>query len=123
MRIISIGLMAGVLFFLPIALMVRNSMTLSNSLDILSGIASGWAVLSVPIADVFRKARWPTTTPEQDSQYWARCRGAHIVSMGLVEGPALFCCVALMIAKPWWPLAAILLPLGAMLAWFPRDPS
>lgn len=79
-------------------------------------------MLSAPIADVMRKARWPATTPEQDPHgYWAKRRLAHILSMGLVEGPAFFCCVALMVSDLWWPLAAIAVPLGTMLAWFPRD--
>ena len=43
------------------------------------------------------------------------------LSLGLLEGPALFCCVALMVSEPWWPLLAMLVPMGGMVAWFPHD--
>lgn len=121
LRIISAAMIGGVLVFLAVALLMRQSLQATGGLNLVAYLAAGWAVLSVPIADVLRGARWPTSAPEQDPLYWKRRGAAHLVSMGLVEGGALLCCVSLMITTTWWPLAAILVPLAAMAAWFPRD--
>lgn len=123
LQIISAGMIAAVLLLLPIALFMRQSLRPTGNLNVLAYLASGWAVVSVLIGDLMRSARWPTTTPEQDPKYWRQRSSAQIVSMGIVEGAALFCCISLMITTTWWPLAAILVPLGAMLAWFPREKS
>jgi hypothetical protein len=123
LRIISAAMLGAALLFLTLTLVLRPGM-LQNSaggLEIVAYLACGWAALSLPLASVFRAARWPSTTPEQDPAYWPKRSAAHLVSMGLLEGAALFCCVTLMISKPWWPLFAMLVPLGGMLAWFPRD--
>ena len=121
-RIVSAAMIGAVLLLLAVALFMRQSLHPTGGLNVVAYLAVGWALVSVPIADVMRGARWPTTTPEQDPQYWRKRGPAHLVSMGQVEGAALFCCVSLMITTSWWPLAALLAPLGAMLAWFPRDP-
>ncbi len=123
LRIVSAGMIAGVLLFLPVVLFVRPGMleNATGSLDLLAGLAAGAALLSLPLASALRAARWPGTTPDQDKEYWPRRRAAHVVSMGILEGAAFFCCTALLVGKPWWPLFAMLVPLGGMLAWFPRD--
>ena len=119
LRIVSGGMMASVLFFLSVILFVRPAER--SGPELLAYVACGLAVLSLPIASVFRSARWPATTPELDKDYWVKRKVAHMVSLGLLEGPALFCCVALMVSEPWWPLLAMLVPMGGMVAWFPHD--
>jgi len=121
LRIISAAMIGGLLLFLTVALLMRQNMNATGDLNLVAYLAAGWALVSAPLADVMRSARFPTTTPDQDPEYWRKRSSAHIVSMGIVEGAALLCCVALMVTTSWLPLAALLVPLGAMLAWFPRD--
>jgi hypothetical protein len=92
LRFVSGGMLAGVLFMLTVILLVRPAER--SGPELLAYVACGLALLSLPIASVFRSARWPTTTPEQDKEYWVKRKVAHMVSLGLLEGPALFCCVA-----------------------------
>jgi hypothetical protein len=79
-------------------------------------------VLALPLASVLRSARWPATTPDQDPDYWRKRGAAHIVSIAILEAAAFFCCVALLVSKASWPLVALLVPMGGMVAWFPREP-
>jgi hypothetical protein len=123
MRIVSGLLLGGVLMFLAIALYFRQGMLENDSggADILPYIATAWALLSLPIASAVRAARWPATTPEQDPEYWSKRRAAHVTSFAMLEVSGFICCGALLVSEPWWPLAAALVPICGMVAWFPRD--
>lgn len=92
LRIISAGMIGAIVFFLAVALFLRQSIAskASGSLDFLAYAAAGWAVLSLPIASVLR------------------------------EGSAFICCVAPLVGRRWRPLQALLEPMGGMVAWFPR---
>jgi hypothetical protein len=124
MRIVSVALLASVLLMLAVVLLLRASMHMGGGggLDIVAYLATGWAVLSLPVASVLRSARWPGATHGQvPPSYWPRRRAAHIVSIAMLDGAALFCCMALLVSASWLPLLGLLLPLGTMLAWFPRE--
>lgn len=121
-RIVSAGMLGGIVLFLGVALVMRPVLKGNASGNVvLSYLAAGGAVVSLPVARGVRAARWPRTQPGQDPNYWRERQKAHIGSIGILHGAALFCCIALVVSKPWWPLLAMAVPLATMLAWFPRD--
>jgi len=40
--------------------------------------------------------------------------------LAILEMSALLCAMAFLMTSTYWPLLAALVPMGAMLAWFPR---
>ena len=121
MRIISGGLIGGVLLFLGVVVLVRDGIASSRN-DLMAYIATGFTTVNMALASIMRSARMPSTTPDQDPKYWTKYARAHIVSMGLAEGSAFFCCVVLLISTVPWLFLVLLLPVGTMVAWFPREP-
>jgi len=58
LRIVSAGLLAGVTLFLAVALMVKGDIGKQRN-ELVSYIACGLCLLSLPIASVLRAARFP----------------------------------------------------------------
>lgn len=124
MRIVSIALFASILCLLTVVLLLRSSLGVGGRVGggLVGYLAAGFAVASLPIASVLRAARWPGVTRGQDPKsYWPRRRAAHVVSVAFLQGSALFCCMALLVNAPFWPLLGLLVPLGTMVVWFPRE--
>jgi hypothetical protein len=73
-------------------------------------VAIAMAVLAPIEVAVLERVRKPTGNAYSD----------HIAAYGILEGAALFCAVALMVAPNDWPLLAAVIPLGMMILRFPR---
>ena len=117
MRIVSIGMLMGVVLFLGIALLMRLTLT-PHPLSIVSWFAVGFALLSPVIAATVDRAQADAATrrPGAPSPAFSR----HLVAYATLEAAGILCAAALMVAGSLLPLAAAVVPLGAMLLRFPR---
>lgn len=84
--------------------------------DVVSWMAVGLAALAPLVATLVRGAGLVPPSPgpgETGPQLFARLQKT-IVFFGLLESAVVFCAVALVACRPWWPLAAGLFPLAVM---------
>ena len=117
MRIVSIGMLMGVLLFLGVALLMRLTLT-PQPVPIVSWFAVGFALLSPVIAATVDRARPDPATQRPGAPSPAFSR--HLVAYATLEAAGILCAAALMMAGSLLPLAAAAAPLGAMLLRFPR---
>lgn len=117
MRIVSIGMLMGVLLFLGVALLMRLTLT-PQAVPIVSWFAVGFALLSPVIAATVDRARPDPATQRPGAPSPAFSR--HLVGYATLEAAGILCAAALMMAGSLLPLAAAAVPLGAMLLRFPR---
>ena len=115
MRIVSIGMLLGVLMFLGVAALVHQ-MLKPPPVSILSWFAVGFALVSPLIAAAVDRARPDPATPGSPSAAFSR----HLVAMATLEAAGFLCAAALLMSASFLPLGAALVPLGAMLLRFPR---
>jgi len=117
MRIVSIGMLMGVVLFLAVAMLTR-SIVRPNGLALVSWFAMGFALLSPLIAAAVDRARPDPATrrPGAPSPAFSR----HLVGYATLEAAGMLCAAALMMGGSLLPLAAAVVPLGAMLLRFPR---
>jgi hypothetical protein len=115
MRVVAGGLIAASVVFLGLATVMHTVMGMRGSLDILTWIACGYALVS-PVLGNLMAAQAARNAQSGVSPR----RAALMVSYGVMEMSVMFCGVALMAGPHLWPLAAALVPLGAMIAQFPR---
>ena len=92
----------------------------------LAYVAAAVAVFSPGVAFAARSvlsgsAGHTTRGLEQDPAVGQRQLTATIVSFAVLESAVLFCAVALFVTHALWLLVAAAVPLGAMLASFPRS--
>ena len=116
MRIVSIGMLMGVLLFLGVALLMRLTLT-PQPVPIVSWFAVGFALLSPVIAGFVDRARPDRTArPGAPSPAFSR----HLVAYATLEAAGFLCAAALMVGESLLPFVAAAVPLGAMLLRFPR---
>ena len=115
-RIVAGGMLAGAVFFLSLALAMRTLADLPRQMEIVTWLACGFALLS-PVSGVFVGA---LVARNPSSAEVSRRRSAMLIQYGQMEAAVLFCGVALMVGPYIWPLLAALVPLGVMVAEFPR---
>jgi hypothetical protein len=117
LRIVSLGMLMGVLLFLGVSLLMRRTLT-PHALSIVSWFAVGFALLSPVIAAMVDRARPDTAArrPGAPSPAFAR----NLVAFATLEAAGILCAAALMVAASLLPLAAAAVPIGAMLLRFPR---
>jgi hypothetical protein len=120
MRIVSAGMLLGVLGILGVALCARQIMKPAG-LAFVSWFAVGFALVAPVIAATVDRAQpgRASATPGSPSAAVAR----HLVANATLEAAGLLCGVALLIGSNLLPLAAALVPIGAMVLRFPRASS
>ncbi|PYQ40700.1 MAG: hypothetical protein DMF77_17805 [Acidobacteria bacterium] len=117
MRIVSAGMLVGVLVILGVALCARQIMKPAG-VPFVSWFAVGFALVSPLLAAAVDRAQpdRSSAAPGAPSAAFAR----HLVSYATLEAAGLLCGVALLIGSNLLPLAAALVPIGAMVLRFPR---
>jgi hypothetical protein len=116
MRIVSIGMLVGVVMFLGIA-SLTHQMLKPRPIPIVSWFAVGFALLSPVIAGFVDRARPDRTArPGAPSPAFSR----HLVAYATLEAAGFLCAAALMVGESLLPFVAAAVPLGAMLLRFPR---
>jgi hypothetical protein len=118
MRVVSAGMLAGVLLLLGVMLFLRLSTPHDGGLRVASYVALVVG-LGSPVL-VAGLDRMLAARPPDPSSRVNPAVQRHLVSYGILEGAALFCAVALFVARDLLPLAAALVPLGTMVLKFPR---
>ena len=98
-QIVATGLIAGPVVFFAIGVFLRLASPM------LAGLVRG------KLTDAESAVAAPAA---------AQTRGALITHLGILEGAAFLCAMALLLTPTWWPLMAAVIPLGTMLAAFPR---
>ena len=116
MRIVSIGMLIGVVMFLSVASLTHFTLK-PHPLPIVSWFAVGFALLSPVIAGFVDRARPDRTArPGAPSPAFSR----HLVAYATLEAAGILCAAALMMAGSLLPFVAAAVPIGAMLLRFPR---
>ena len=117
MRIVSAGMLVGVLVILGVALCARQIMKPAG-VPFVSWFAVGFALVAPLLAAAVDRAKPDRTraAPGAPSPAFAR----HLVAYATLEAAGLLCGVALLIGSNLLPLAAALVPIGAMVLRFPR---
>jgi hypothetical protein len=115
MRIVAGGLIAGAVFFLGLATVMHAVMGMRGSLDVVSWIACGYAVTAPFLGSLAGGLAAANAQAGADHR-----RLALYASYGVMDSSVFCCAVALMAGPNLWPLAAAVVPLGAMVAQFPR---
>jgi len=117
MRIVSIGMLMGVVLFLGVAVLMRG-MLRPHPVPIVSWFAAGFALLSPIIAATVDRARPDAATARPGGPSPAFSR--HLVGYATLEAAGILCAAALMVSASLVPLVAAAIPLAAMLLRFPR---
>jgi hypothetical protein len=120
LRIVSIGMLMGVLMFLGVASLTHYNLK-PHPLPIVSWFAAGFALLSPVIAAAVDRSRTDPATRPPGSPSPAYVR--HLIAYATLEAAGFLCAAALMVAASLLPLAAAAVPIGAMLLRFPRASS
>lgn len=116
MRIISAGMIMGVFVLLGVALLARQILK-PTGVPFVSWFAVGFALAAPVLAATVDRAR-PDRTARPGGPSPAVSR--HLVAYATLEAAGLLCGVALLMGSNLLPLAAALVPVGAMALRFPR---
>ena len=119
MQIVSAGMLAGVVMLLGVMLFLHLSTPNNGGVPVVSYVALGVGLGSPVLAAVLDRRL--SARPIDPSSRAKPALRRHLVSYGILEGAALFCAVALFVARDLLPLAAALVPLGTMVLRFPRS--
>jgi hypothetical protein len=117
MRIVSTGMLLGVLMFLGVASLTHYNLK-PQPLPIVSWFAVGFALLSPVIAAFVDRSRPDPAARRPGAPSPALSR--HLIAYATLEAAGFLCAAALMVGASLLPLAAAAVPLGAMLLRFPR---
>jgi hypothetical protein len=117
MRIISTAMLLGVLGNLGVSLCAREMMKPAG-LPFVSWFAVGFALVVPFLAAAVDRARPDRASAPPGAPSAAVAR--HLVANATLEAAGLLCGVALIIGSNLLPLAAALVPIGAMVLRFPR---
>jgi hypothetical protein len=101
---------------LVVAAVVNSQGQGGSGPEVVSWMAVGLAAAAPLIATVVRRqglVAAPPSQAETSAETAVRLQKT-IVFFGLLESAVVFCAVALLACRPWWPLAAALFPLGVM---------
>jgi hypothetical protein len=117
LRIVSVGMLLGVLMFLGVA-SLTHQMLKPRPVPVVSWFAVGFALLSPLIAAAVDRSRPDAATlrPGGPSPAFSR----HLIACANLEAAGILCAAAVMMAASLLPLAAAAVPVGAMLLRFPR---
>ena len=117
MRIVSIGMLIGVVMFLGVASLTHLTLK-PHPLPIVSWFAVGFALLSPVIAAFVDRSRQDPATRRPGAPSAAFSR--HLIAYATLEAAGFLCAAALMVAESMLPFVAAAVPIGAMLLRFPR---
>ena len=118
LQIIALGLILGPVMFLGVGLLLRAMGTTIGNVEELSYVAIAFAIASPMVAAAVR-ARMSAPTAVQPPPA-EKVRAAVIVPLAILEAAVFLCAIAFLLTPTYWPLIAAAIPLGTMLAWFPR---
>ena len=117
-QVIALGLILGPFMLLGLGLLLRAMDTTLGDVEALSYVAIAFALASPMVAGAMR-ARLDAPTAVQPLSA-DKARAALIVPLAILEAAAFLCGIAFLLTPTYWPLVAAAIPLGTMLAWFPR---
>ena len=117
MRIVSAGMLVGVVVILAVALCARQILKPAG-VPFVSWFAVGFALVAPFLAATVDRAQPDRTSAAPGAPSPAVAR--HLVACATLEAAGLLCGVALLIGSNLLPLAAALVPVGAMVLRFPR---
>jgi hypothetical protein len=118
LQVIALGLILGPIMVLGISLFLRATGTTIGDVEALSYLAIAFALASPMVAGSVR-ARMSVPAAVQPPSA-EKARAAVIVPLAILEAAVFLCGIALLFTPTYWPLVAAAIPLGTMLAWFPR---
>ena len=120
LQVIAGGLIVGPVLFLGVGLLLRAMGTNVGNVEELSYIAIAFAIASPMLAGAVRaRMSAPLAMPPPPVE---KVRAAVIVPLAILEAAVFLCAIAFLLTPTYWPLIAAAVPLGTMLAWFPRAP-
>jgi hypothetical protein len=123
LQITASGLIAGPLLFFAVGAGLRSS-TGRPFADVPQ---AAWAAILVaivsPILAGAVRSRLTGADTAGASPSPEKARAALTVYLGILEAAAFFCGIGFLLSPTWWPLLAGAIPLGAMIAAFPRAGS
>lgn len=115
---VALGLILGPVAVLGIGLLLRAMGTTLGNVEALSYVAIAFALASPMVAGSVRaRTSAPTAVQPPPAE---KARAALILPMAILEAAAFLCGIAFLLTPTYWPLIAAAIPLGTMLAWFPR---
>jgi hypothetical protein len=118
LQIVAGALIVGPVIFVGMALFLRAKGTTMGNFEEVSYLAIGYAFASPMVASAVRAQMSPL--PAVQPPRARRVRAATIVPLAILESAVFLCAIALLLTPTYWPLGAAAVPLGTMLAWFPR---
>ena len=119
LQVIAAALIAGPILFLGVGLLLRVMGVTLGHVPVVTYVAIGAALLSPVIAGGLRASILGERFAGEKADPGV-ARRALIVPFAILEGAAHLCALAFLLTPAYWPLLAALVPLGAMLLWFPR---
>ena len=117
-QVVALGLILGPAMLLGVGLLLRAMGTTVGDVEALSYVAIPFALASPLVAGLVR-SRMSTPTVALPLPT-AKVRALAIEPLMILEGAAFLCALAFLLTPTYWPLIAAAIPLGTMLAWFPR---
>ena len=117
-QVVAQGLLLGPVMLLGVGVLLRAMGTTLGNVEALSYVAIAFAIASPMVAGSMR-ARMSAPSAEQPPPA-EKARAALIGPLAILEGAAFLCGIAFLLTPTYWPLIAAAIPLGTMLAWFPR---
>lgn len=118
LQVIALGLILGPVMLLGVGLLLRAMGTALGNVEALSYVAIAFALASPMVAGSVRaRVSEPTAVQPLPAE---KARAALIVPLAILEAAAFLCGIAFLLTPTYWPLIAAAIPLGTMLAWFPR---
>jgi hypothetical protein len=119
LQIISGAMLAGTLIFLGLSSYIHLTAERAYRVPFVSYFALGVGLLAPVLAAMMDRAM--AARPADGSSNAQRARQRHLVSYGILEGAGLACAFSLFLTPDLLPLAAALVPVGAMVLRFPRS--
>jgi hypothetical protein len=114
LKLVWAALLTGMLLVLGVALVLRPRLEPQQGLGVLTWMSIAWCALSTITAAILRAVGSEAREP-------AKRRGFAIAAMGLLDSGAVFAAVVHLVSPLDFGIYAAVVPLGAMLAFFPRD--
>ncbi len=114
LKLIWAALLASMLLVLCLAFVMRPRLEPQPGLGVLTWMSVAWCVLATVTAALLRAVA-------SEAQEPPKRRGLQIATLGMLESGPLFAAAAHLVSPLDFGIYAALVPLAAMLAFFPRD--
>lgn len=124
MQVITLAMVAGVVIFAVIALVLIGALSQPPGQQVVSLLAAALTAVAFVLHFVLpdRMSRQPPAQlrpPSEELRPYMQYLSRHVIRLALLEGPAFFNVIALVVEHHWWSLAIAGVLVGWMLASFP----